>query len=80
MEKNLETKVEQIQIQNPESDVEIWAMDELPLEDSLPLRYRVGLKHDAALLENWFINGRGNPPVVAPSRLWNRLNLLKVFW
>ena len=32
--KNLETKVEQIQIENPEADVEIWAMDE----------HRVGLK------------------------------------
>jgi transposase len=40
----LETKVEQIHIENPEADVEIWAMDEQTLEDSLPLRYRVGLK------------------------------------
>jgi transposase len=40
----LQTKVEQLQIQNPEADVEVWAMDEQTLEDSLPLRYRVGLK------------------------------------
>jgi hypothetical protein len=32
--KKLETKVEQIQIENPEADVELWAMDE----------HRVGLK------------------------------------
>jgi transposase len=32
--KNLQTKVEQLQIQNPEADVEVWAMDE----------HRVGLK------------------------------------
>lgn len=32
--KNLQTKVEQIQTQNPESDVEVWAQDE----------HRVGLK------------------------------------
>ena len=40
----MQTKVEQLQIQNPEADVEVWAMDEQTLEDSLPLRYRVGLK------------------------------------
>ncbi len=42
--KKLEQTHLEIRQKYPDSEVEIWAMDEQTLEDSLTLRYRLGLK------------------------------------
>ncbi len=42
--KKLSQETQRIQKEYPDADVEVWTMDEQTLEDSLTLRYRLGLK------------------------------------
>ena len=44
MEKKLATEVEALKAKYPEAEIELWCEDEQTLEDSLTLRYRLGLK------------------------------------
>jgi DDE superfamily endonuclease/Winged helix-turn helix len=42
--KKLASQTKRIQRKHPDANVEVWTMDEQTLEDSLTLRYRLGLK------------------------------------
>jgi hypothetical protein len=42
--KKLTLETQKIQTEHPDANVEVWTMDEQTLDDSLTLRYRLGLK------------------------------------
>ena len=44
MEKKLATEVEELKVTYPDAEIQLWCEDEQTLEDSLTLRYRLGLK------------------------------------
>lgn len=68
LEKKLTALVEQVQKKHPDADVEVWCEDEQTLEDSLPLRYRIGLQPVSRRL--WVEEGEQPVAVVNWKREW----------